>query len=185
MRTVAILLSRIALAFLLLIGTHTVYAQTSGTLTGLVVDQQGRPIANALVVAVNENNGLPRNTITNEQGRYRISFLEPGRYTVKASLDGYIPNEQPDQIIPLNQVTTLEVPPIVLSPVGSAQPTPATGQSQTFRSYLILSSAARSANFDSRLLRALPLSGIRTFDAFALLVPGVLPPPDTGGAAGP
>lgn len=184
MNTVAKLLSRLVLLSLLFISSHTIYAQTSGTLTGLVVDQQGRPIANALVVAVNENNGLPRNTITNEQGRYRISFLEPGRYTVKASLDGYLPNEQPDQIIPLNQVTTLEVPPIVLSPVGSTSPQP-TAQPQTFRSLLILSSAARSANFDSRLLRTLPLSGIRTFDAFALLVPGVLPPPDTGGAAGP
>ncbi|MCS6884084.1 MAG: TonB-dependent receptor [Acidobacteriota bacterium] len=170
--------------FVLFLFSVLAHSQTSGTLTGVVVDDQGRPLAGALVVAINENNGLPRNTITNEQGRYRISFLEPGRYTVRASLDGYITNEQTDQIIPLNQVTTLEVPPIVLRPVGTAQ-TPSAPTVQTFKSYLNIASAARVANFDSRLLRTLPLAGIRTFDAFALLVPGVLPPIDTGGAAGP
>src|SRR5262245_9074752 len=37
--------------------------------------------------------------------------------------------------------------------------------------------ASRTQHFDSRLLLALPFSGIRTFDDLALLTPGVAPPP--------
>ncbi|MBL8149793.1 MAG: TonB-dependent receptor, partial [Blastocatellia bacterium] len=162
------------------------YAQTSGTLSGLVVDNNLKPIANALVTAINENSGISRNTITNDLGRYRISFLEPGRYTVKATLDGYTENQQPNQIIPLNQVTTLEVPPIVLTPLSAATTTPTTTpqpQALSSRALVNLNDATARANYDLTLIRALPLSGIRTFDFFALLTPGVLPAPATNGTA--
>lgn len=43
----------------------------------------------------------------------------------------------------------------------------------------------RLGEFDSALLQALPLGGRRTFDSFALLLPGVVPAPQTSGPEGP
>ena len=45
--------------------------------------------------------------------------------------------------------------------------------------------AARRIVFDAPLMETLPIPGIRTFDSFALLRPGVLPPPETNASAGP
>src|SRR5205823_2050722 len=53
-------------------------------------------------------------------------------------------------------------------------------------SLIDLTDATNKSNYDSNLLRSLPLGGIRSFDAFAFLAPGVLPPPaTTGSTAGP
>ncbi|HKQ80078.1 MAG TPA: Plug domain-containing protein [Blastocatellia bacterium] len=47
------------------------------------------------------------------------------------------------------------------------------------------SEAIRRYVFSPRLMESLPVSGFRSFDMFALLAPGVLPPPQTSGGAGP
>jgi hypothetical protein len=45
--------------------------------------------------------------------------------------------------------------------------------------------ATRHASFGPRLMQTLPVEGTRSFDTFALLVPGVLPPPQSLGTNGP
>jgi hypothetical protein len=182
--------------FLLVVSSTVTFGQTSGTLEGIVVDvENNRPLVDAVVTATNENNGVPRSAATNAQGKYRISFLEPGRYTVSARLDGYNENAITDIIIPLNVVTPLTVPPILLTPTSATpqptQPTPATPTKLTVSvgsnnpTLVDLSDATNRGNYNSTVLTTLPLSGIRSFDFFALLSPGVLPPPATGGASGP
>jgi hypothetical protein len=180
--------------FFLALSPAITFGQTSGTLDGTVVDENNNPLADAVVTATNESNGIPRTSATNTQGKYRISFLEPGRYTVSAKLDGYTEEAIGDIIIPLNVVTPLTVPPIVLKPLGSTQPTQPTVPTPTAGpadvgsnnpTLVNLVDAANRGNYNSDILQALPLAGIRSFDFFALLTPGVLPPPATGGAAGP
>src|SRR5688572_22605093 len=64
-------------------------AQTyQGGLRGAVRDANGL-VPGADVVLVNEENGLPRTTITNEAGEYSFSNVLPGLYTVRASLAGF------------------------------------------------------------------------------------------------
>jgi hypothetical protein len=45
--------------------------------------------------------------------------------------------------------------------------------------------AARRIVFNADVVEVLPLAGIRTFDSFALLGPGVFPPPQTNSSPGP
>ena len=51
---------------------------TSGTLIGQVFDSSSKPIADAKVTIVNENNGNARATRTNASGTYSVPFLVPG-----------------------------------------------------------------------------------------------------------
>lgn len=61
-------------------GTHT------GTITGRVVDGEGKPIAGAMVYA--DRNGFPMgrrpDALTDEHGAFSFKNLAPGIYTVSA-----------------------------------------------------------------------------------------------------
>src|SRR5262245_37823911 len=66
---------------------------TSGTLVGTVYKPTGEPVAGARVVAINELNGNSRATLTAADGSYRIPFMPPGRYTIRASFTGFLDGE--------------------------------------------------------------------------------------------
>src|SRR5215468_6620194 len=59
----------------------------------------------------------------------------------------------------------------------ASQPGPASDDVSESEQLVNTTNASRTQHFDSRLLLALPFSGIRTFDDLALLAPGVAPPP--------
>src|SRR5262249_27107508 len=134
---------------------------------------------------------------TNQLGKYLIAFLEPGRYTIKVSKDGYQESETGNFVIPLNKVS-VTLPPIELRSNASApQPQPVNQPAQTpgtklyqsapasNKTLINVTDATNRGNYDMNLLTSLPLGGIRSFDQFALLAPGVAPPPATTGASGP
>lgn len=170
---------------------------TSGTLVGTVLDVQGNPIAGARVTVVNEINNNTRSTVTGADGSYRIPFLPPGRYTIRAATDTLAENSISGFPIPLNQATNL-VPPITLSPAGAAPagptgPTPTTPGSSNAQvlpgmgttegearaSVVNTNDPTRRGNYDLRQLQALPTPELRSFDLFALLTSGVAPAPET------
>jgi len=55
---------------------------TTGTITGRVVDTQGRVVAGATVTATNKGTGQARTATTNDEGDYIIAELPPGKYDV-------------------------------------------------------------------------------------------------------
>jgi hypothetical protein len=59
-----------------------------GTLRGVVKDAQG-VIPGASVTMTNEANGVTRDTVTNGVGEYSFPAVDPGNYTVKATVQGY------------------------------------------------------------------------------------------------
>jgi streptogramin lyase len=61
----------------------------NGTLTGIVADAQGRPIAGALVKVTSTDLGLGFVVVSQAQGRYRTPCLPPGNYTVQAFGAGF------------------------------------------------------------------------------------------------
>ena len=54
----------------------------------MVKDAQG-VIPGVTVTMVNEANGVSRETVTNGVGEYSFPAVEPGTYTVKASVQGF------------------------------------------------------------------------------------------------
>ena len=70
---------------LLMLGlcAHPVFAQgASGTVKGVCKDAQGNPIADAVVLWSNQDNGQKYNLKTNKKGEYFSLGIGPGIYTV-------------------------------------------------------------------------------------------------------
>ncbi len=61
----------------------------SGEITGLVMDATKAVIPRVEVIATNAATGVSRNGLSAGNGIYRIPFLQPGSYTLKASLTGF------------------------------------------------------------------------------------------------
>jgi hypothetical protein len=66
-----------------------VFAQTSGEITGEVLDQSGAAAANATVTATNIATNAERTTTSNAAGIYSVPSLVPGTYQVKVALPGF------------------------------------------------------------------------------------------------
>ena len=63
----------------------SVLAQTStGSISGLVSDSSGRPVANADIIARNITNGVERRTTARQTGGYNLPGLVPATYDVTA-----------------------------------------------------------------------------------------------------
>ena len=66
------------------------WSQTSqARITGRVIDPDGAAIPAADVVAINEETGVSTRSQTNEAGIYVLPFLQPGRYTITATIAGF------------------------------------------------------------------------------------------------
>ena len=62
---------------------------TTGTLSGVVTDQQGAVLPGVTVVAVHEPTGTKYETISGSDGRFQIPNVRVGPYTVTAALSGF------------------------------------------------------------------------------------------------
>ena len=63
--------------------------ESRGTLQGRVVDSSGGAVPGATVEVLNTATGVVTPTTTNDQGSYRMPFLNPGTYRVTVSLSGF------------------------------------------------------------------------------------------------
>src|SRR5579864_3582825 len=67
---------------------------TSGEIKGTVVDPTGAVVAKASVTAVETAKGFQRNSVTDDNGHYRLNGLPPATYTVTVKVSGFAPAAQ-------------------------------------------------------------------------------------------
>ena len=80
-----ILKSLVFLSLLTLFITSSIFAQqTTGTLTGQVVDSLGAAVSGATVTAIDAN-AKEKSVVSNQRGEYTIKGLAPGKYTVRVT----------------------------------------------------------------------------------------------------
>lgn len=66
------------------------FAQTGqGTLTGSVTDASGAAIPGAAISAVNQQTNFTYSAVANEEGIYRIPYMNPGLYRISYSRPGF------------------------------------------------------------------------------------------------
>ena len=69
-------------------------ADGSATIAGTVLDVTGKSIANAAVSVRNESTGTPRQAVTDQEGRFSVTGLPEGVYTVEASAPSFAPSRR-------------------------------------------------------------------------------------------
>ncbi len=97
-------------ALVAFVGVNQTYAQvvTSGSLSGVVVDQTGMTLPGATVIALHEPSGTQYGAATDNNGRYQILGVRVGGpYKVTVSFIGYNPQTQDGINIGLGAATNL------------------------------------------------------------------------------
>jgi hypothetical protein len=79
-----------------------------GGMRGSVKDAQG-VIPGVTVTLVNESNGVTRDTVTNSVGEYSFPAVDPGQYTIKATVQGYKTFERKGMTIGTQSFVTLDL----------------------------------------------------------------------------
>src|SRR5688572_11676837 len=91
-------------------------AQTvTGTVQGTVYDTRGAVVPGVDVVVRNVETGQERNIRTNSEGFYVATFMPLGRYSIKASGQGFTTSTKEDVEITLNQTRVAD---FTLTPSG-------------------------------------------------------------------
>src|SRR5262245_22110835 len=76
--------------FVFLAFSIRVWAQDPvGNIEGFIADQSGAPLSNATVTAKNLDTSFTKETLTGQNGLFRIPLLPIGRYSVTASAPNF------------------------------------------------------------------------------------------------
>jgi Carboxypeptidase regulatory-like domain/TonB dependent receptor len=154
-----------AAVFVLLACVSAFAQQTTGTITGRVVDQQGAAIPGATITAKNLANGFTRTEVSDSEGVYRLAALPVGIYEVNAELSGFSTVSKKDVEVNVAQVVAVEFAMKVAALAETVNVTGATPLIQTTASGV-------GAIVDVKRIENLPLNG-RQFANLAATVPGV------------
>src|SRR3954471_7400345 len=87
------MLRRVSIAALLLalawMATPAMAQTTNGVIAGIVSDAQGGVLPGVTVTGRNVDTGASRTIVTEGDVRFRLAGLVPGKYEVKAELQGF------------------------------------------------------------------------------------------------
>ncbi|MDQ5872730.1 MAG: TonB-dependent receptor, partial [Acidobacteriota bacterium] len=106
-------------AFLLADGTQL------GTISGRVLDEQGGGIPGVTVELVALDKGFRRSQTTDSSGSFTFAALQPGAYTLRASLSGFSTIEKTNNIAAADKVTNADV---TMSLAATAEEVTVTGE---------------------------------------------------------
>jgi hypothetical protein len=82
----------VVLAVLIALGSGLAYGAAPGSVTGVVCDSSGTPQIGAQVQLLRPDLSVITSVYTDAAGRYLISSVNPGRYTVKAIGEWFLPS---------------------------------------------------------------------------------------------
>src|SRR5579871_3433544 len=86
------------------------YAQTAtGSILGTVTDATGGVVPGAAVELLNQGTGFKRNMVTDKTGGYEFLSLQPGRYAVRVTAQGFRTFETKDMTVAVEQRARVDV----------------------------------------------------------------------------
>jgi outer membrane receptor protein involved in Fe transport len=100
-------MKKLLLALLILASTAAVTAQTTSTIEGTVRDPAGAAVADATVSIAGPT--VERTVKSDQEGRYQIVAVPPGRYTLTASREGFVTVTLTELTVDLNRTLMLDV----------------------------------------------------------------------------
>src|SRR5688500_12374938 len=154
------------LAVLLTAGTAAAQQGTS-EVRGRVLDSQGAVLPGVSVTVRNQDTGMFRETVSNDDGTYFVSGIVPGPYEITAQLQGFKKYSRRDVRLEVGKTTTLDVP----MEVGTLEETINVSAESPI---VDITSKEVGGHITARELVELP-SVNRNFVGFVGLLPGIVP----------
>ncbi|MEO7274415.1 MAG: carboxypeptidase-like regulatory domain-containing protein, partial [Vicinamibacterales bacterium] len=139
--------------------------QTTGNITGRLVDDQGSAVPGVAVTAKNSQTGLTRTDTSDAEGVYRLNALQVGTYDILAELQGFSKVENKGIVVNIGQ--TLDIN-ITLKVANVSETVTVTGETPLIET----SSSSVGGVVDIKRIESLPLNG-RQFANLAATIPGV------------
>ena len=155
----------------------TAYAQATGTITGIVTDESGAVMPGVTVDVTNTATNQSRTAVSGPDGFYTVLLLQPGPYSVKATLQGFKTAVREGVRVEVQSTARVDVK---MTVGGLEESVKVTGEA----SLVETASASMGTVIDQKKVEDLPLNG-RNFTQLGTLIPGVVaPPPSLSGSAG-
>ena len=148
-----------------LISTSAFAQQTTGNITGRVLDAQGAAVPGATVTARNAATGFTRTVVSDAEGVYRLQALPVGIYDLATEFSGFSTVEQKGVVVNVGQNISID---FALRVAAVAETVTVTGQSP------LIEATASSVGgvVDIGRIESMPLNG-RQFANLAATIPGV------------
>jgi len=153
------------------------FAQSTGTIRGIVTDPSGAVVSGAKVTVRNQATGFERVIQTDSNGNYQAVALPPGAYRVEAVSQGFISQAVND--LPL-EVGRIVVQNIQLKIGDVTQRVEVTADMQVIDTSTITVGQV----INQKTVQEIPLNG-RHFVDLGLLIPGSVTPPQNGFLSAP
>jgi hypothetical protein len=156
------------LALLLGMSPISIQAQstTQGAIGGTVLDQSQAAIPNAAVDIQNTANGFRIQLVTDSNGNFKASLLEPGTYTVSISAANFAKYRADNVTVMVGQTTTLSA---ILSVASSSSEVIVTEQTPVMN----LESPDFTGTLTTQALQSIPINN-RRWSSLAMTTPGVV-----------
>ncbi len=156
-----------AICLFLIIGQTFAQSTVTGGINGTVTDPQGGVVTNATITVTNIGTNAKVTVTTNESGGYRVSNLQPGKYTLQVTGGGFAPAKAENITVEVSTTTTVDIP----LTVGSA-----TAEVKITADAPVINNtdSAAGLNINQTSISELPING-RRVASFVLASPGVVP----------
>jgi len=162
----------------------------TGAFQGDVSDNRtGNPLPGAAIKITNDQTGVVYDQVTDSKGVFFQGLLSPGSYQILITIAGY-KAKLLRRVIQVSATGDIVPVPVSLDPETTPTAPPTVAEEPNDIRVEINTIDARGVGSRKRVdIAAVPLgsrTSARSFDEFALLLPGVAPPPQTiGDVAGP
>lgn len=156
---------------LLVLAFCALSAMAQGTVTGAiggVVTNPNKEVVTGATVTVKNNGTAKEDTITTDgEGRFKISNLQPGNYTVSINASGFAGFSNEAVVVEVGRETTLEIGLSLQGVTGTVQVTAEAPVINTTQPDF-------SSNINQTSINELPVNG-RRWSNFVILTPGTVP----------
>lgn len=140
----------------------------AGAIGGVVTNPNKEVVPNAAVTVRNTETNKEDNATTDDQGRFKISGLQPGTYAVTINGSGFSPYVQDKVTVEIGLETTVNAA-LSIGPVSGG-----TVEVTSEAPVINTSQQDFSSNINQTSISELPING-RRWSNFALLTPGAVP----------
>jgi len=158
----------IAMFAVVTFGTFAALAQSTvtGGISGKVSDPQGAIVTGATVLITNIGTNVSSTTTSSNDGVFRVSNLQPGRYRVETNATGF-GKSTAEVVVEVGSITSIDIP---LSIGGATGEVTITAEAPVVNT----NDATNATGINETSISELPINGRRA-SSFVLLTPGVAP----------